>query len=142
MNTKECEDVLMAVMAAEDGEEVGLSLDRIEAHLAGCENCRLEAGRGEAIAGLLKGYERRELDADLWPAVGERIRAAASPERSRGWYIFAALTSLLILYKLVEMLPRAEPGYLLKIAPVVAAAALFVFLRENPFRINTELITE
>jgi len=40
------------------------------------------------------------------------------------------------------MLPEAEPGWAIELAPLIIFGALLVFLRENPFKINTELILE
>jgi hypothetical protein len=142
MNMTNCEDILMAAMAAADGEDAGLSLEQIEMHLAGCESCRLETERGESLSRLLENFERREMQADLWPAISGRLETHPARGAGWGWHIFAAFAGMLVLYKLVEMLPKTAPGYLLKIAPIAIAAALFILLRENPFKINTELITE
>lgn len=142
MNKKNCDEILMAAMALADGEETGAAPGEIEEHAAGCEGCRGEMERFGAFAGLLKGYERRGQSADLWPQIERRIAPITRPAAWSNWQIFAGLAFVLAAYKLIEMVPVSNPGHLLKIAPVLAAAALFIFLKENPFKINTELIPE
>ena len=81
-------------------------------------------------------------DADLWPAIEKRI----NPERATilpvKWQPFALLGISLVVYKLLEMVPERDFGWALKIVPFILIAALFGFLKENPFKINTELILE
>ena len=40
------------------------------------------------------------------------------------------------------MLPARDPGMAFKLVPLVIVALLFVLIKENPFRINTELVLE
>jgi hypothetical protein len=40
------------------------------------------------------------------------------------------------------MLPARDPGMTFKLVPLIIVALLFVFIKENPFRINTELVLE
>lgn len=137
MNQANCDDVLMAAMALADGEEEpGLSGAQVEAHLAGCETCRLEMAQFSQTVHLLETHERRAYDADLWPAIEQRISKKAMPRA----LVFWALGALLIAYKLVEMLPEDAPGYAVRIVPVIVIVSAFIFIRENPFKIKTELI--
>lgn len=140
MNEINCENVLMAKMAEIDGEEAEFSTGQMNLHLATCENCRQEIQQMRLADNLLKNQTRREADADLWSAVEKRIGArTASPI---GWKPFALLGSLLVAYKLLEMLPRQDFGLAFKLVPLVFIVALFVFLKENPFKINAELAQE
>jgi predicted anti-sigma-YlaC factor YlaD len=141
MKVENCDDILMALMAVADGEEPNIGPDLVEAHIAGCESCRSEADQAKAMAGILQNYTRREESAGLWPAIAAPIKAKR-PAAWSNWEVFAALALVLMSYKLIEMLPAKDPGYFLKAVPIMAAAALFIFLRENPFKINTELIPE
>jgi predicted anti-sigma-YlaC factor YlaD len=140
MNELNCEDVLIAKMADADGEVTNLSRTQIELHIADCESCRHELEQMQAAAELLRRQSRSVIDADLWPAIEQRI-GITSPTHS-GWKIFALLSALLVAYKLLEMLPEQDPGFAFKLAPLLIVVVLFVFIKENPFRINTELILE
>jgi uncharacterized membrane protein len=40
------------------------------------------------------------------------------------------------------MLPARDLGLAFKLVPLVIVAFLFVLIKENPFRINTELVLE
>ena len=129
-----CEDVLMSQMAAADGEE--FSKQQFATHIAGCANCQHELKQFEALDQLLTGQTLSESHVDLWPSIENRIVKRAS------WQPFALIGLLLVIYKLLEMLPAHDPGMAFKLVPLVIVVLLFVFIRENPFRINTELVME
>lgn len=143
MNGISCEQVRMAAMAAADGCRSDLSPDRIDAHLAGCAECRQEVGRLETLAALLGGQKRRAQAGDIWPSVAAQLllvepdRAAAFTRRA---FIFLGLS--LLGYKLVEMVSDHDFGLYIKIVPVLLVIAVFVYLKENPFKINAELRLE
>lgn len=136
----DCEEVLIQKYALLDGEKTEISADEINAHFEGCENCQREFEQMENTVSLLKGQERRAPDADLWSAVEKRI--GAKPAFAVKWQPFALVGVLFVIYKLVEMLPERDLGLALKIVPFVLIVVLFGFLRENPFKINTEMILE
>lgn len=137
MNEMNCEDRLMAKMAELDGEKTETSVEAANAHLSVCENCRAEFEQMRNVGNALKRQTRREHEADLWSAIEARIGAStASPIN---WKLFALLGAALVACKLLEHLPAQDLGLAFKIVPLVCAAALFVFLKENPFKINAEL---
>jgi predicted anti-sigma-YlaC factor YlaD len=139
MKQANCEDVLIAAMALADGEEeTGLSSAQVEAHVAQCETCRLETAQVSRTVHLLETRERRVYNADLWPAIEQRLSKKAMPSALVLW----ALGIALIAYKLFELLPEEAPGYVFRIVPVIVIAAAFIFIKENPFKIKTELILE
>ena len=140
MKEVSCEDVLMAQMASADGEEPGFSTELLAAHVAGCANCHHELEQLQALDRVLAGHTLSEPRADLWPAVENRIS-----KRTRsvvGWQPFALIGLLLVIYKLLEMIPARDPGMAIKLVPLAIVALLFVLIKENPFRINTELVLE
>jgi predicted anti-sigma-YlaC factor YlaD len=135
-----CEDILIQKSALLDGESADLSAEEINAHLETCENCRQEIEQMENAIFLLERQERRAPEADLWSAIEKRIPAETANETN--WQPFILLGVFLVVYKLVEMLPERDFGLALKIVPFVLVAVVFGFLKENPFKINTELILE
>ena len=138
MKELSCEDVLMAQMAVADGEEPGFSKDQLLAHIEVCANCLHELKQSQVLDHVLAGQMLRESRVDLWPAIENRIARRSAI----GWKPFALIGLLLVIYKLLEMLPARDPGMAFKLVPLVIVALLFVFIRENPFRINTELVLE
>ena len=140
MNEINCENALMAKMAEIDGEETGISAERINSHLATCEHCRQEIERMQSVDSLLKGQARREQTADLWSAIETRIDTKEVSQSD--WKPFALLGALLIAYKLLEMLPEQNFGFAFHLVPLVLIVATFVFLKENPFKINDRLVSE
>jgi len=131
-----CEDVLMAQMAAVDGEEPGFSTKQFSEHIAACANCQHELKQLQTLDQVLAGHTLSEPRVDLWPAIANRIAGRTN------WQPFALIGLLLVIYKLLEMLPARDPGIAFKLVPLVIVVLLFVFIRENPFRINTDLVLE
>jgi hypothetical protein len=130
-----CEDVLMARMAAVDGEQ---NEEQFAAHIAGCANCQLELKQMQTLDQMLADHTLSVSNVDLWPAIEKGI----AKRSALGWRPFALIGLLLVVHKLLEMLPANDPGMMFKLAPLVIIALLFVFIKENPFRINTELVLE
>lgn len=133
MKELSCEDVLRAQMAAADGEEPALSKELVATHVAGCANCQ----QLQALDQVLTGHTLREQHVDLWPAIENRIT-----KRVVDWQPFVVIGLLLVIIKLLEMLPARDLGVALKLVPLVIVALLFVLIKENPFKINTELVME
>jgi hypothetical protein len=140
MNEINCETFLMTKMAEIDGEETEISAEQMDFHLAVCGNCRQEIELLRSTDNLLRRQTRREQNADLWSAIENRIGKRAISQT--GWKPFALLGALLVASKLLEMLPAQDLGFAFKFVPLVLIVVLFVFLKENPFKINGELILE
>ena len=116
------------------------SKQQLSAHIAGCANCQHELKQLQALDQLLTGHSLSEPRVDLWPAIENRI-----PKRTSAafrWRPFVLIGLLLVIYKLLEMLPARDLGMAFKLVPLVIVVLLFVFIKENPFRINTELVLE
>jgi anti-sigma factor RsiW len=143
MTGQDCETVCMAAMALEDGYIPELSIDQIETHLASCSDCRHELGQLRALANFLDAHKRRHGTADVWKPVEPRLHAASLTQRtSQGWYLFVLLGALLLGYRLVEIIPERDFGFFFKLVPLIFVIAAFSYLRENPFKINSELRLE
>lgn len=142
MSMKEptCEDVLMSQMAADDEEESEFSKEQSSAHIASCANCQHELKQFKALDHLFTGHTLSEPGVDLWPGIENRIAKRTSA--AFRWRPFALIGLLLVSYKLFEMLPARGPGMAFKLVPLVIVVLLFLFIKENPFRINTELVLE
>ncbi len=142
MKNINCEDILRQKLGLNDGAVVELSDQQITEHLASCENCRQEAEQLQNTAVLLNRQKRLAQPADLWSAIEKQINPESDAIFNIKWEPFVLLGVLLAVYKLLEMVPEHDLGWTLKIVPFVLVAALFSFLKENPFKINTELILE
>jgi len=125
------------MMADSDAEEP-VRGEQIRLHLAQCDNCRTELELMQEVDQLLKRQTRREQNVDLWPAIHGQIDR--HEHYTVGWQPFAVLGVLLVADKLFEMLPAEDPGLSFKLLPLVFILGLFVVLKENPFKINTELM--
>lgn len=139
-----CEEAMFAVMAMMDGEPLESSGERAAAHLAECENCQREAEQIRHVGALFAVHERREQTADLWESIAPRLPAQtepAVPQQAR-WQPFLWAIGLLVLGKLLELLPEGDWSGWFKLLPLLIVLALFIWLKENPFQINTELTWE
>lgn len=139
-----CEDAMLAVLAIMDGEPLESTSERAMTHLAECENCRRETEQIRQLGALFAAQERLEQTADLWDSIAVRLppqreHAASQPTR---WQPFLWAIGLLVLGKLLELLPARDWGGWLKLLPLLIVLALFSWLKENPFKINTELTWE
>jgi predicted anti-sigma-YlaC factor YlaD len=143
MNEAGCESVCLAIMATLDGREAELTHETIESHLANCPRCREEAEQLRAINGLLAAQERREQTADVWQVVRSRISVHDRQKTTSSTRIpFMVLGFLLFGYWLVELIPRLDLGMMFKVVPVLIVIATFIYVKENPFKINAQLRLE
>ena len=97
---------------------------------------------GRAWPDRLQRQKRRAGAADLWFEIEKRIDEKQVSETVALHYFFLLLGAILVIYKLLEMVPAQDLGFTFKFVPVIFIAALFYFLKENPFKINTELKLE
>jgi len=130
----------MAAMAIADGYQSDLSVDEIKTHTTTCPDCRQEIQQLQALSSLLDSQKRRPQVANTWTSLEARLPAGPaeqSPALQR--YLFPLLGVMLLAYRLVEMLPNRDVIWLFKLLPIILVAAAFIYLRENPFKVNTEL---
>jgi len=140
MNKLDCENALMEMIAELDGEKSEISIEQASFHLTTCGNCRQEFEQMQNLDSLFKRQKRREQIVDLWSVIENRIVAQTASQTN--WKPFLLLGVFLIAYKLVERLSTLDFGWSLKLVPLIFVVALFGFLKENPFKINTELALE
>ncbi len=144
MKLDECEETILSAMAEMDGESPLLSAEQTKRHLNGCERCQAEI-EGQAITVNLLQKQKRRNDAvalNLWFEIEKRIDEKAVSEPVGQRQFFLLLGAILVAYKLLEMLPVRDFGFSFKLVPVIFTVALFYLLKENPFKINTELKLE
>ena len=142
MTEHECTTIRVAAVAMADGYQTEMPRDRIEAHLAGCADCRLELDQLRAVATLLDSQKRQPRNEHLWAAIDERLAGAPTNTATKTWQPFTLLGLLLVGYKLVEMIPDRSFGLLFRLVPIVFIIVAFRYLKVNPFKINTELRLE
>ena len=127
-----CEEWRVAAMALGDGEVPAMSRTEIEAHLATCEACRRVIEELQELARTWEGQRHPDYSVDLWPAIHGRLR---SPKRH--W--LPMLVVLLVTFRLADLATDRSLALWVQLVPVLMAAAAFAALRQNPFRIETEL---
>ncbi len=142
MKLDECEKTILSAMAEMDREPPLLSAEQMAQHLSRCEQCRTEIERQAVAVTLLQKQKRRAETADLWLEIDKRIDEKTVSHPVARWYFFLLLGAILVVYKLLEMIPVQDLGFLFKLVPVIFTVALFYLLKENPFKINADLELE
>ena len=143
MNKLDCETVQMASSAALDGHHDSLETTQLEEHLASCSECRREVERLGGLIRLLDSQKRRASNEQLWSRIETRlVTEAPAAGASRDLTLLIPTVAVLIAYKVFEQLAVHNTAFLIKLVPLLLVIALFALLRENPFRIKTELKLE
>jgi anti-sigma factor RsiW len=135
-----CQNVCIAAMAIADGEKPPLQADQVEAHLVNCANCRLEIEHLRAMTRLLDSQQRHRSQENIWPLVERRLNTTVMKSKAKiGSRSFLFLGLLLFGYKVILMLPERDPGIWFRLLPALFMIAVFIYLKENPFKINCQL---
>jgi len=140
MNRVNCEGVLLAAMAVADGEKPLIPVAELELHLMQCDHCRSEVEQLKAVMDLLSAQRRRERTESVWGQVAEKLSQEDEVRTaSDHWPWFLLLGLAFAAYRSAVVASDWEPGAWFKLVPVLLAVAVFVLLRENPFKVNPEL---
>ena len=140
MEEANCENVRIASMAQADGVSTGLSPDQMEAHLATCAECRQEVNEMRALTGLLGMAERSTRNEQVWPLIEKRLDGLTlESDRVRDWRPFLVLGLLLAAYRVILAMTADDLGFSFKLVPLALLIAVFVYLKENPFKVNSNL---
>ncbi len=142
MSELNCESVAMAAMAIADGYQPELSSEQIGTHLASCADCRRALEQLQKLSSLLDTQERRLRTENLWQEIEPRLSDVTRTSTSRVSASFMFLGAVLLGYRLLELIPDRDFSFLFKFVPVLLVIAAFGYLRENPFKINSELSLE
>ena len=119
--------------------------EQIEAHLADCADCRREvAAASGALSSLLDTQERQQRTENVWKRIEHRLPDASScPEH---FSVLGIHLCFSVCYCSAtdssRCIPDRDFGFLFKLVPVLFVIAAFSYLRENPFKINSELRLE
>jgi len=143
MSKIDCETICMSAMARADGYVSEVSAEQIDAHLADCETCLKDLAELRTTINLLEAHQRQQSTEDIWGRIAPSLPDALTTRtRTKAWYPFLALSIVLITHRLIGLIPDGDPGVLFKLAPVLFVIAVFIYLRENPFKINVALRLE
>jgi len=134
-----CEEALMLKMAELDGERNDISIEAVDAHVLDCESCRSDLEGLFAVNETFDRNIRVKHEINAWPAVQQVI---ATQRREVGWRTFAVLGLALVTFKVVTLSMENDPGWLIGLVPVFLAAVLFAVMKENPFKVNADLLLE
>jgi predicted anti-sigma-YlaC factor YlaD len=141
MTEQDCESVCLSAMAIAEGESPLLPPAQVEAHLAKCMNCREEVGQITDFMKIMDAQKRLEQTEDLWPAIEPSLRGQKLRSDSAfTWRHFLALGLILAGYRAIELMPGNRLGLWTNLIPALLIVAVFVYLKENPFKLNPGLV--
>jgi len=132
-----CEELTQYLVAYADGELEGKLLERVRAHLEGCERCRSEYAQLTKVGELFRRAVPEEVPRGDWAKVSAAIEKAmaesasesvrARPERKRffGWWLVpaAGLAAAVVVVALVIGLGGAPPGSVMGLVDGVQVGA-------------------
>ena len=143
MAEESCENIRMASMARADGSSSSLSSARIDAHLASCAECRQEVQQMATLMGLLDSARRGARNEEVWPLIDRDLEGVAKPRKEGfDWRPFLLLGLLLAGYRVILAANGQQLGIWFKLVPVALVIVAFAYVKENPFKINSELRLE
>ena len=140
MNQVSCDSIRLAAMAVADGENPPIPAPDIELHLSTCDHCRSDVAQLNTLLKLLDGQRRRERTENVWDGIAADLRPKTAPQTTTDHWPWLMLLGLLVAsYRVAVSTSNWEPSWWLKLAPILLVIAVFVLLRENPFKVNPEL---
>ena len=143
MTEENCEQVRMASMAIADGSASSLSPAQIQAHLASCAECRREVHQTATLTALLDSAKRSTRHEEVWPLIEQQLEGGARSRKPLfDWRAFLVLGFLLTGYRVTLMVSGQQLGFWFKLVPVALVMVVFTYVKENPFKINSELRLE
>jgi hypothetical protein len=96
----------------------------------------------KSVMRVLDSQRRRDLPSDVWSRVRRDIIVEQRETKERGRVVLLLAPLLLLGYKVAELGLARDLRLVFKLAPLLIAAAVFAFLKENPFKINMRLKLE
>jgi predicted anti-sigma-YlaC factor YlaD len=130
-----CERVQMAAMAHVDGERADLTAAEVEAHLAGCAECRAAVVAMTALQSQLDGLDYESLDADVWPGVQSAIASSASHAQPERQFVLA-LASVLVLWRLAQLSIDLPAPVVNSVVPLALTVLVLWRVTGDPFAIQ------
>ena len=139
-----CEQVQMAAMAHLDGEQANLTSEDIDAHVAGCAECRAVVAAMTTLQSQLNALDDESLDPlepleplefDVWPGVHNAITsdvAHAQPERR----FLLALASVLVLWRLAQLSIDLPAPVVNSVVPFALTVLVLWRVTGDPFAIQ------
>lgn len=129
-----CDEVLVAVMAALDGERTEVAPQAVHAHLQTCGGCRAAAEQMTAAQAQLSGLHYPGPRVDLWPAVGARV--ARTRARAREATGIALIAAICITWRAGQLLFEWPMPVLNAVLPLAALILIATWLIGDPLTIK------
>jgi anti-sigma factor RsiW len=139
MPQRPCEDIRLAGQALLDGEPSAVTPAEIQAHTAGCEECRAALAGLAAMHAALGRVDYEALDLELWPAVRPQI----AHDRPRGVTTEArailGLSGVLIAWRLAQLLLDVPAPVINSVVPLTAVVLVLWWIAGDPFAVQPSL---
>ena len=131
-----CDEVRMAVLARLDGEPAHLTSAEVDAHTATCSACQAAVADLTALHGALDRVDYERLDAELWPAIRQRLPADSS-HRAAEISALLGLTAALVAWRLAQLLLEWPAPVVNSIVPLALIVMVLRQLTGDPFAIRS-----
>jgi anti-sigma factor RsiW len=125
----------MAAMAHLDGEQADFSPAEVEAHLAGCAECRSAVASLTTLQSQLNRFDDESLDADVWPGVHDAITSRVPPVQSERRFVLG-LASVLVLWRLAQLSIDLPAPVVNSVVPFALTVLVLWRVTGDPFAIQ------
>ncbi len=130
-----CEQVQMAAMAHLDGERGDLTAAEVEAHLAGCAECRAAVSTLTTLQSRMNRFDYERLDTDVWPRVRGAISAGGPQPQPKPRFVLV-LASLLVLWRLAQLSFDLPAPVVNSVVPLALMVLVLWKVTGDPFAIQ------
>jgi predicted anti-sigma-YlaC factor YlaD len=133
-----CEQVQMAAMAHLDGERADLTSEDVDAHLAGCAECRAAVAALTTLQSQLNGLDDESLDpleVDVWPGVHSAITSDVAQAQPEPRFLLA-LASVLVLWRLAQLSIDLPAPVVNSVVPFALTVLVLWRVTGDPFAIQ------
>jgi predicted anti-sigma-YlaC factor YlaD len=130
-----CEQVQMAAMAHLDGERGNLTAAEVEAHLAGCAECRAAVSTLTTLQSRLDRFDYETLGMDVWPQVRDAI-AAGTPQPQRKPRFVVVLAAVLVLWRFAQLSIDLPAPVVNSVVPLALMVLVLWRVTGDPFAIQ------
>jgi predicted anti-sigma-YlaC factor YlaD len=130
-----CEQVQMAATALLDGERADLTSTEVEAHLAGCAECRTAVAALTTLQSRLNGFDYESLAVDVWPGVRNAITSGARQAQPERRFVLT-LALVLVLWRLAQLSIDLPAPVVNSVVPLALTVLVVWRAAGDPFAIQ------
>ena len=137
-----CDRARLAAMARLDAERVPPTGDELDAHVAGCEQCREAIARMTRLHARLDALSYDTAPRDLWSAIHARIERRPILETPRERLAFGGLAALVLAWRTAQLVFDVPVPVLNGLVPLAVALLIGWWVAGDPLAIQSLVLED